>query len=168
MTNHLLPTTLVGSYPQPDRLVHKDILIGSGPPRVRMRDVWRPAEELLEEAQDDATLVALYDKERAGIDIVSDGEVRRESYFNRFANALDGIDVDSPATVPGRSVIDILDCGVGMAQAGVAEPVGQTAVVPFGFLSVEQQSQPLGMIEFAGLRVRDTTAASRVSSRARG
>ena len=103
--------------------------------------------------------MALYDKERAGIDIVSDGEVRRESYFNRFANALDGIDVDNPATVPGRSVIDILDCGVGMAQAGVAEPVGQTAVVPFGFLSVEQQSQPLDMIQFAGLGVRDATAA---------
>jgi 5-methyltetrahydropteroyltriglutamate--homocysteine methyltransferase len=99
----LIPTTLVGSYPQPDWLVHKDILLGSGPPRVRMRDVWRPPEELLEQAQDDATLVALHDQERAGIDIVSDGEVRRESYFNRFANALDGIDVDNPATVPGRT-----------------------------------------------------------------
>jgi len=68
----LIPTTLVGSYPQPDWLVHKDILLGSGPPRVRMRDVWRPPEELLEQAQDDATLVALHDQERAGIDIVSD------------------------------------------------------------------------------------------------
>ena len=103
MTLPLIPTTLVGSYPQPDWLVHKDILLGSGPPRIRMRDVWRPAEKLLEEAQDDATLVALHDQERAGIDIVSDGEVRRESYFNRFANALDGIDVDNPATVPGRT-----------------------------------------------------------------
>jgi 5-methyltetrahydropteroyltriglutamate--homocysteine methyltransferase len=99
----LRPTTLVGSYPQPDWLVHKDILLGSGPPRVRMRDVWRPPEDLLEQAQDDATLVALHDQERAGIDIVSDGEVRRESYFNRFANVLDGIDVDNPATVPGRT-----------------------------------------------------------------
>ncbi|MFP6748951.1 MAG: 5-methyltetrahydropteroyltriglutamate--homocysteine methyltransferase [Alphaproteobacteria bacterium] len=103
MSEPLIPTTLVGSYPQPDWLVHKDILLGSGPPRVRMRDVWRPPEELLEQAQDDATLVALHDQERAGIDIVSDGEVRRESYFNRFANALDGIDVDNPATVPGRT-----------------------------------------------------------------
>ena len=103
MTLPLIPTTLVGSYPQPDWLVHKDILLGSGPPRIRMRDVWRPAEKLLEEAQDDATLVALHDQERAGIDIVSDGEVRRESYFNRFANALEGIDVDNPATVPGRT-----------------------------------------------------------------
>ena len=103
MTLPLIPTTLVGSYPQPDWLVHKDILLGSGPPRIRMQDVWRPAEKLLEEAQDDATLVALHDQERAGIDIVSDGEVRRESYFNRFANALEGIDVDNPATVPGRT-----------------------------------------------------------------
>ena len=103
MTLPLIPTTLVGSYPQPDWLVHKDILLSSGPPRVRMRNVWRPAENLLEEAQDDATLVALHDQERAGIDIVSDGEVRRESYFNRFANALEGIDVDNPATVPGRT-----------------------------------------------------------------
>ncbi|SVE34336.1 uncharacterized protein METZ01_LOCUS487190, partial [marine metagenome] len=83
--------------------VHKDILLNSGPPRVRMRNVWRPAENFLEEAQDDATLVALHDQERAGIDIVSDGEVRRESYFNRFANALEGVDVDNPATVPGRT-----------------------------------------------------------------
>ena len=103
MTEKLMPTTLVGSYPQPGWLVHRDILLGSGPPRVRIRDVWRPPEELLEEAQDDATLTALHDQERAGIDIVSDGEVRRESYFNRFANALDGIDVDNPATVPGRT-----------------------------------------------------------------
>ena len=103
MSNSLIPTTLVGSYPQPDWLVHKDILLGSGPPRIRMRDVWRPTEDLLQGAQDDATLVALHDQERAGIDIVSDGEVRRESYFNRFANALDGIDVDNPATVPGRT-----------------------------------------------------------------
>ncbi len=103
MTDTLIPTTLVGSYAQPDWLVHKDILLGSGPPRIRMRDVWRPPPELLQEAQDDATLVALHDQERAGIDIVTDGEVRRESYFNRFANALDGIDVDDPATVPGRT-----------------------------------------------------------------
>jgi len=103
MNHPLIPTTLVGSYPQPDWLVHKDILLGSVPPRIRMRDVWRPAEELLQGAQDDATLVALHDQERAGIDIVSDGEVRRESYFNRFANALDGIDVDNPGTVPGRT-----------------------------------------------------------------
>ena len=103
MIDRIIPTTLVGSYPQPDWLVDKKILLGSGPPRVRMRQVWRPPEDLLEQAQDDATLVALHDQERAGIDVVSDGEVRRESYFNRFANALDGIDVDNPGTVPGRT-----------------------------------------------------------------
>jgi 5-methyltetrahydropteroyltriglutamate--homocysteine methyltransferase len=103
MNDQLIPTTLVGSYPQPDWLVDKKLLLGGGPPRVRMREVWRPAADVLEEAQDDATLVALHDQEIAGIDIVTDGEVRRESYFNRFANALEGIDLDDPATVPGRT-----------------------------------------------------------------
>ena len=103
MDDKLIPTTLVGSYPQPDWLVDKDILLGSGPPRMRTREVWRPREGLLEQAQDDATLVALHDQERAGIDIVSDGEIRRESYFNHFANALDGIDLDEPGVVPGRT-----------------------------------------------------------------
>ena len=103
MFDKLIPTTLVGSYPQPAWLVDKDVLLGSGPPRVRMREVWRPDAERLEEAQDDATLVALHDQERAGIDIVSDGEIRRESYFNHFANALGGIDIDEPGIVPGRT-----------------------------------------------------------------
>jgi len=103
MIDKLLPTTLVGSYPQAGWLVDRDVLLGSGPPRVRMKAVWRPAEDSLEEAQDDATIVALHDQERAGIDIVSDGEVRRESYFNLFANALDGIDLDNPAEVPSRT-----------------------------------------------------------------
>jgi 5-methyltetrahydropteroyltriglutamate--homocysteine methyltransferase len=103
MFDRLIPTTLVGSYPQPGWLVDKEMLLSSGPPRVRMRKVWRVPEELLEEAQDDATLAALHDQERAGIDIVSDGEIRRESYFNRFANALDGIDLDNPGIVPSRS-----------------------------------------------------------------
>jgi 5-methyltetrahydropteroyltriglutamate--homocysteine methyltransferase len=99
----LIPTMLVGSYPQPSWLVDKDKLLASGPPRVRMRNVWRIDDAYLEEAQDDATIVAIKDQERAGIDVVSDGEIRRESYFNRFANALDGIDLDNPATVPGRT-----------------------------------------------------------------
>lgn len=103
MHDRLIPTTLVGSYPQPDWLVDKETLLASGPPRVRMESVWRIPPALLEEAQDDATLAALHDQERAGIDIVSDGEVRRESYFNRFANALDGIDIDNPGVVPSRS-----------------------------------------------------------------
>lgn len=103
MFDILIPTTLVGSYPQPSWLVDKDKLLGSGPPRVRMRDVWRVPEASLEEAQDDATIAALHDQEQAGIDIVSDGEIRRESYFNRFANALDGLDLDTPGIVPSRS-----------------------------------------------------------------
>ena len=103
MIDHLIPTTLVGSYPQPDWLVDREALLASGPPRVRMNNVWRPDPAVLRQAQDDATLVALHDQERAGIDIVSDGEARRESYFNRFANALEGIDVDNPGTVPGRT-----------------------------------------------------------------
>jgi 5-methyltetrahydropteroyltriglutamate--homocysteine methyltransferase len=103
MFDQLIPATLVGSYPQPSWLVNKDVLLGSGPPRVRMREVWRPKDALLEEAQDDATLAALHDQERAGIDIVTHGEVRRESYFNHFANALGGIDLDEPGIVPGRS-----------------------------------------------------------------
>lgn len=94
---------LVGSYPQPSWLVDKDKLLAFGPPRVQMRDVWRVDDSSLEEAQDDATIIAIRDQERAGIDIVSDGEVRRESYFNRFANALGGIDIDNPATVPSRT-----------------------------------------------------------------
>ena len=78
MLDQLIPTTLVGSYPQPDWLVDKNILMTSGPPRVRMRDVWRPPADLLQQAQDDASLVVLHDQERVGIDIVCDGEVRRE------------------------------------------------------------------------------------------
>jgi len=101
--DRLIPTTLVGSYPQPAWLVDKDILLGSGPPRVRMREVWRPDADLIDEAKDDAALTALHDQERADIDIVGDGEVRRESYFNHFANALEGIDIDEPGVVPGRT-----------------------------------------------------------------
>jgi 5-methyltetrahydropteroyltriglutamate--homocysteine methyltransferase len=93
---HLLATTVVGSYPQPDWLVDRDKLRSRLPPRVRARDVWRVPEPLLEEAQDDATVLAVRDMERAGIDIVTDGEMRRESYSNRFATALEGIDLDNP------------------------------------------------------------------------
>jgi len=99
----LLPTTVVGSYPQPEWLIDRQLLMGNTPPRVRMRELWRVAPEFLEAAQDDATIVAIRDQERAGIDIVSDGEMRRESYFNRFATALDGIDLDRPGTVVSRT-----------------------------------------------------------------
>jgi 5-methyltetrahydropteroyltriglutamate--homocysteine methyltransferase len=102
MTN-ILQTTVVGSYPQPDWLVDKKMLLEAGPPRVWMHEVWRlkdPA--FLEQAQDDATELAVRDMERVGLDIVSDGEVRRESYFNRFANSLGGLDVDNPGQMIGR------------------------------------------------------------------
>ncbi len=102
MQGKLLPTTVVGSYPQPEWLVNHDILRGRVP-RVHARDIWRPAAEVLEEAQDDATLLAIRDMERAGIDIVSDGEARRESYSNRFALALEGIDAETPAQVLSRN-----------------------------------------------------------------
>jgi 5-methyltetrahydropteroyltriglutamate--homocysteine methyltransferase len=103
MSTTLLPTTVVGSYPQPDWLIDRQMLLGNTPPRVRMRELWRVAPDLLTEAQDDATILAIRDQERAGIDIVSDGEIRRESYFNRFATALEGIDLDTPGTVVSRT-----------------------------------------------------------------
>lgn len=99
----LLPTTLVGSYAQPDWLIDRQNLAGRFPPRVRARELWRVAPELLEAAQDDATLLAIRDQELAGIDILTDGEMRRESYSNRFANALEGIDLDNPGTALDRS-----------------------------------------------------------------
>src|SRR5262245_4386380 len=103
MDGKLFPTTVVGSYPQPEWLIDRRQLAANPPPRVRMRQLWRIAPEFLEQAQDDATLIAIRDQERAGIDIVSDGEIRRESYFNRFATALDGIDLDNPGTVVSRT-----------------------------------------------------------------
>jgi len=98
-----LTTTLVGSYPQPEWLVDRSLLRSRMPPRVRARDLWRVPEPLLEQAQDDATVLALRDLERAGIDVVTDGEIRRESYSNRFATAMEGMDVDNPGVVPGRT-----------------------------------------------------------------
>jgi len=99
----LLPTTLVGSYPQPEWLLDRHKLRTRLPPRVRAKEVWRVEEPLLEAAQDDATIVAIHDQERAGIDILTDGEMRRESYSNRFATALDGIDLDNPGHTLSRS-----------------------------------------------------------------
>jgi 5-methyltetrahydropteroyltriglutamate--homocysteine methyltransferase len=98
-----LTTTLVGSYPQPEWLVDRQLLRSRMPSRVRARDLWRVPEPLLEQAQDDATALALRDMERAGIDVVTDGEIRRESYSNRFATALDGMDAEHPGVVPGRT-----------------------------------------------------------------
>jgi len=102
MTDRLLPTTVVGSYPQPDWLLDR-ALLGTSVPRVRVRELWRVKEPYLAQAQDDATLIAIRDMERADIDIITDGEMRRESYSNRFATALDGIDNDNPATITNRA-----------------------------------------------------------------
>ena len=99
----LLPTTLVGSYPQPEWLIDRKKLAGRFPPRVRAKELWRVAPEWLQQAQDDATLLAIREQERAGIDIVTDGEMRRESYSNRFATALEGVDLDNPGTALDRS-----------------------------------------------------------------
>ena len=100
---HLLPTTVVGSYPQPDWLVDRATLHHHGVPRAHAHDMWRVPAALLEQAQDDATILAIRDMERAGIDIVTDGEIRRESYSNRFAMALEGIDGDRPGELTNKA-----------------------------------------------------------------
>jgi 5-methyltetrahydropteroyltriglutamate--homocysteine methyltransferase len=99
---HPLVTTVVGSYPQPDWLVDR-ALLSKGVPRVRLQALWRVPEPFLEAAQDDATIVAIREMERAGIDVISDGEIRRESYSNHFATALDGVDVAQPAVITDRN-----------------------------------------------------------------
>src|SRR5580700_8994685 len=104
----LLPTSLVGSYPQPDWLIDRGKLAAHPPPRIRSQELWRVAPEFLKQAQDDATLLALRDQERAGLDIVTDGEARRESYSNRFATALDGMDLDNPGSILSRTGNNIL------------------------------------------------------------
>ena len=103
MAAKLLPTSLVGSYAQPDWLIDRQKLAGRFPPRVRAKELWRVAPGFLNQAQDDATLLAIRDQERAGLDIITDGEQRRESYSNRFATALEGVDIDNPGTALDRS-----------------------------------------------------------------
>src|ERR1700690_1338811 len=99
----LFPTSLVGSYPQPEWLIDRAKLAGRFPPRVRARELWRIAPEYLDQAQDDATVLAIRAQEDAGLDIITDGEIRRESYSNRFATALEGVDIDNPGTALDRS-----------------------------------------------------------------
>ena len=99
----LLPTSVVGSYPQPEWLIDRARLASRLPPRIRALELWRVETELLEQAQDDATRLAIADMERAGIDIVTDGEQRRESYSNRFATALEGVDIDNPGVAIDRT-----------------------------------------------------------------
>ena len=103
MSGRILPTSVVGSYPQPDWLIDREKLKHRLPPRVRARELWRVAEPFLEQAQNDATIVAIRDQERAGLDIISDGEIRRESYSNRVANALGDIDIENPGTALDRT-----------------------------------------------------------------
>jgi 5-methyltetrahydropteroyltriglutamate--homocysteine methyltransferase len=100
---NVLVTTVVGSYPQPDWLIDRERLGDRLPPRVRARELWRVPEPFLEEAQDDATRLAVQDMERAGVTVITDGEMRRESYSNRFATALDGVDLDSPGIALDRT-----------------------------------------------------------------
>lgn len=121
MTEPLLCTTVVGSYPQPDWLIDRTLL-GSSVPRVPTRALWRPPEDVLEQAQDDATLLAVRAMERAGVDIISDGEARRESYSNRFATALEGIDTRTPGSTTGRS-------GQPVAVPRVVGPIRRTQPV---------------------------------------
>jgi 5-methyltetrahydropteroyltriglutamate--homocysteine methyltransferase len=103
MTGEPLLTTVVGSYPQPEWLIDRTALASGGPPRIRSSGLWRIPAEHLEEAQDDATLVAIRDMQRAGVDIITDGEIRRESYSNRFATALEGVDIERPGQIVGSS-----------------------------------------------------------------
>src|SRR6186713_1239136 len=99
----LFPTSLVGSMPQPDWLIDRQKLAGRFPPRVRAKELWRVQPEFIEQAYDDATLIAIRAQEEAGLDIITDGEIRRESYSNRFATALEGVDIDNPGTALDRS-----------------------------------------------------------------
>ena len=103
MTAKLFPTSLVGSYPQPDWLIDREKLANEMPARIRAQELWRVSAECLEQAQDDATMLAIREQERAGLDIITDGEIRRESYSNRFATALAGIDLENPGTVVSRT-----------------------------------------------------------------
>ncbi len=121
MPEALLQTTVVGSYPQPDWLVDHEML-SKGVPRTRLREIWRVPEPFLEGAQDDATLLAIRDMERAGIDIVTDGEMRRESYSNRFATALEGIDDEHPAEIVNRAGGRRRRCRGWSARSGAPGP----------------------------------------------
>ena len=102
MDGNFLGTTVVGSYPQPDWLIDREALANAGVPRVRRAGLWRVSDEYLEAAQDDATLLAIGEMERAGVELITDGEIRRERYSNRFATALVCVEIDKPGQVTGR------------------------------------------------------------------
>jgi 5-methyltetrahydropteroyltriglutamate--homocysteine methyltransferase len=141
----LLPTSLVGSYPQPDWLIDRERL-SKDVPRIRAESLWRVAPEQLEAAQDDATILAIRDQERAGLDIITDGEQRRESYSNRFATALEGIDAENPGTTlsrigkpiavprivgPIRRTHPVLSRDLAVLRANTDRPVKMTIPGPF-------------------------------------
>jgi 5-methyltetrahydropteroyltriglutamate--homocysteine methyltransferase len=177
----LLQTTVVGSYPQPDWLVDRAMLSSRLPPRTRALEIWRVTPEHLEQAQDDATVVAIRDLERAGIDIITDGEIRRESYSNRFATALDGMDLDNPGTALDRTghpnpvprvvgpirrtrPVEVRD--VEFLRANTARPIKATLPGPF---TMSQQAQDdyyndeealaMALAEAVNEEVRDLFAA---------
>src|SRR5260221_1516174 len=178
---NLLPTTVVGSYPQPDWLVDRAMLGSRLPPRTRAVEIWRVAPDVLEQAQDDATVVAIRDMERAGIDIITDGEVRRESYSNRFATALEGMDLDNPGTALDRTghpnpvprvvgpirrtrAVEVRD--VKFLRANTDRPIKATLPGPF---TMSQQAQDdhyhdeeafaMALAEAVNAEVRDLFAA---------
>jgi 5-methyltetrahydropteroyltriglutamate--homocysteine methyltransferase len=149
----LFPTTLVGSYPQPEWLIDRKRLAGRFPPRVRAQELWRVPEPLLAEAQNDATILAIKAQEEAGLDIITDGEIRRESYSNRFATALEGVDIDNPGTALDRSghpnpvprivgpvrrkrAVEVDD--VRFLRAHTSKPIKMTVPGPF---TISQQAQ---------------------------
>jgi 5-methyltetrahydropteroyltriglutamate--homocysteine methyltransferase len=177
----LLPTSLVGSYAQPDWLIDRAQLAGRFPPRIRALELWRVAPRWLEQAQDDATILAIRDQERAGLDLITDGEMRRESYSNRFATALEGVDIDNPGTALDRSghpnpvprivgrirrkhPVQLRDLEV--LKANTAHPVKMTVPGPF---TMSQQAQndfypseaeaALGYAEAVNEEIRDLHAA---------
>ncbi|HEY1419569.1 MAG TPA: 5-methyltetrahydropteroyltriglutamate--homocysteine methyltransferase, partial [Candidatus Dormibacteraeota bacterium] len=177
----LLPSTVVGSYPQPDWLVDRAMLGSRLPPRTRAVEIWRVEAVHLEQAQDDATVVAIRDLERAGIDIITDGEIRRESYSNRFATALQGMDLDNPGTALDRTghpnpvprvvgpihrtrPVEVRD--VQFLQANTERPIKATLPGPF---TMSQQAQDdhyhddealaMALAEAVNAEVRDLFAA---------
>ena len=177
----LLPTTVVGSYPQPEWLVDRAMLGSRLPPRTRALEIWRVPAAVLEQAQDDATVVAIRDMERAGIDIITDGEVRRESYSNRFATALEGMDLDNPGTAldrtghpnpvprvvgPIRRIRPVEVRDVKFLRANTDRPIKATLPGPF---TMSQQAQDdhykdeeafaMALAEAVNAEVRDLFAA---------
>jgi len=152
----LFPTTLVGSYPQPEWLIDRAKLAGRFPPRTRARELWRIPEPYLEEAMNDATRLAIKAQEDAGLDIITDGEIRRESYSNRFATALEGVDIDNPGTALDRSghpnpvpritgkirrMRDVEVADLKFLKASLKKPGAQAKITVPGPFTMSQQAQ---------------------------